>query len=265
MAELESDGAEISGNRNIPATNDDNFRFESNGGHIIRSETHNNNIFRSVNQGINPQNKNRSEENYDNIVPENEGTCRRGHHDNHSRRESHSNHEEIEMILSSLPKPHQPALIPAHKRNRGGLTHRKDSNDEESTLEEETNIKTKPKQKYRSLKEIMDDTDPLEALMVDVGDEEYSNSSPLEEEDEMILGESISLTSSEALDGPFKNKWHQAMTEEVSSLLKNGTWELVPRPKNRKVISSKWVLKVKTDANGNPIRFKARVIARGFT
>ena len=75
--------------------------------------------------------------------------------------------------------------------------------------------------------------------MVALGDEEYSNSSPLEEEDEMILGESISLTSSEALDGPFKNEWHQAMTEEVASLLKNGTWELVPCPKNRKVISSK--------------------------
>mgnify|MGYP002775250692 FL=1 len=270
MAESESDGAKISSNRNIPATNNDNFIFESNGGHIIRSETHNNHIFRSENQGIILQNKNRSEENYDNIVPENEGTRRRGHHDNHNRRESHSDHEEMEMIhqekgiLSSPPKPHQRALIPAHKRNRG-LTHRKDSNDEESTLEEETNIKTKPKHKYRSLKEIMDDTDPLEALMVDVGDEEYSNSSPLEEEDEMILGESISLTSSEALDGPFKNKWHQAMTEEVASLLKNGTWELVPRPKNRKVISSKWVLKVKTDANGNPIRFKARVVARGFT
>ena len=59
MAESESDGAEISGNRNIPATNDDKFRFESNGGQIIGSETHKNNIFRSENQGINPQNKNR--------------------------------------------------------------------------------------------------------------------------------------------------------------------------------------------------------------
>ena len=85
-----------------------------------------------------------------------------------------------EGILPSPPKPRQRALIPAHKRNRG-LTHRKDSNDEESTLEEDTNVNTKPKQKYRSLKEIMDDTDPLEALMIDLGDEEYSNSSPLEE------------------------------------------------------------------------------------
>ena len=35
MAESEGDGAEISGNRNIPATNNDNFIFELNGGHII--------------------------------------------------------------------------------------------------------------------------------------------------------------------------------------------------------------------------------------
>ena len=51
----------------------------------------------------------------------------------------------------------------------------------------------------------------------------------------------------------------------MASLLKNGTWELVPHPKNRKLMSSKWVLKVKIDANDNPICFKARVVASGFT
>ena len=266
MLESESDGPETSGNCNIPPTNNNNFRSNSNGGSLIRSETNNENIIRSENQGIHPQSKIRSEINYDNIIiPENQSIFRRrgrGHHGDNSRKEIRGGHEENmeinqeEGFLSSTPKPHQRALI---------STHRKEPNNEESTLEEDNNINTKPKQKYRSLKEIMDDTDPLEALMVDLGDEEYSNSSPFEEEDEMILGESISPTSSEALDGPFKNEWYQAMTEEVSSLLRNGTWELVPRPKNRKIISSKWVLKLKKDANGNPIRFKARVVARGFT
>ena len=58
----------------------------------------------------------------------------------------------------------------------------------------------------RSPKEIMDDTNPLEALMVDLGDEEYSNSSQPGEKDEMILGENVSLTSSEAIDSPFKHE-----------------------------------------------------------
>ena len=55
------------------------------------------------------------------------------------------------------------------------------------------------------------------------------------------------------------------MEEEMKALLKNGTWTLVEPPKDRQIIGSKWVLRIKRDSNGNPIRFKARVVARGFS
>ena len=42
----------------------------------------------------------------------------------------------------------------------------------------------------------MDDIDPLEAFTLDLDDQEYANSLPVEEKDKMILEESISLTSS---------------------------------------------------------------------
>ena len=42
-------------------------------------------------------------------------------------------------------------------------------------------------------------------------------------------------------------------------------WEVVPRPEKTNVISSKWVYKLKHDANGEISRFKARLVARGFT
>ena len=47
-----------------------------------------------------------------------------------------------------------------------------------------------------------------------------------------------------------------------SPLNRRNTCE-VPRP-SRKVISTKWVMRVKTDASGNLEKYKAKVVAKGF-
>jgi len=44
----------------------------------------------------------------------------------------------------------------------------------------------------------------------------------------------------------------------------NGTWELVPRPKGKKIIGSKWVFKVKRNADGSVERYKGRLVAKGY-
>ncbi|KAL5553358.1 hypothetical protein UlMin_040759 [Ulmus minor] len=70
----------------------------------------------------------------------------------------------------------------------------------------------------------------------------------------------------EAIKGKQANQWVEAMKEELSSLKKNGTWQLVVRPKDQKVVVSKWIYKVKEGVNKvDPIRFKARLVAKGFT
>src|SRR5690606_22323231 len=60
-------------------------------------------------------------------------------------------------------------------------------------------------------------------------------------------------------------EWQKAMDEELQSLKENQVWEVVPKPANRKIVDCKWVYKVKTDANGYLERYKARLVARGFT
>ncbi|KAJ1040912.1 hypothetical protein NDA10_003793 [Ustilago hordei] len=43
-----------------------------------------------------------------------------------------------------------------------------------------------------------------------------------------------------------------------------GTWEITDLPKGANTIDTCWVLKIKTDANLVPTKFKARLIAQGF-
>jgi len=42
------------------------------------------------------------------------------------------------------------------------------------------------------------------------------------------------------------------------------TWMLVDRPKDKPVPGSKFVFKVKRSESGEPLKFKARLVARGF-
>ena len=41
-----------------------------------------------------------------------------------------------------------------------------------------------------------------------------------------------------------KKEWEDAMTEEYQSIIKNDVWEIVPRPKNKDVVSSKWLYSI---------------------
>lgn len=45
----------------------------------------------------------------------------------------------------------------------------------------------------------------------------------------------------------------------------NKTWTLVPRPTNKKILTNRWVFKVKTNRDGKIEKYKARLVARGHT
>jgi hypothetical protein len=55
------------------------------------------------------------------------------------------------------------------------------------------------------------------------------------------------------------------MLEEYRSILKNNVWDIVPRPKDKSVVSSKWIYKIKHAVDGTVEKFKARFVARDFT
>ncbi|XP_035547289.1 uncharacterized mitochondrial protein AtMg00820-like [Juglans regia] len=73
---------------------------------------------------------------------------------------------------------------------------------------------------------------------------------------------SIPNSVQEALTDP---RWKAVMNEEVESLLKNETWELVDCPPGKKIVGCRWIFNVKYKADGTIERFKARLGAKGYT
>ena len=59
--------------------------------------------------------------------------------------------------------------------------------------------------------------------------------------------------------------WKEACEEEYQSLMDNNLWMVVDLPPGKKAVGSKWVFKLKKLPDGSIDRFKARVVARGFT
>ncbi|CAI7738382.1 unnamed protein product [Closterium sp. NIES-54] len=98
-----------------------------------------------------------------------------------------------------------------------------------------------------------------------VGDDEESDYeecaftffSPVE-----MLGEPATLK--EALESIDAEEWKKAMESELKSIEGNGTWELVELPEGRKAITSKWLFKIKSNADGKIERYKSRFLGKGY-
>ncbi|MCQ7222062.1 hypothetical protein NP006_23455, partial [Salmonella enterica] len=58
--------------------------------------------------------------------------------------------------------------------------------------------------------------------------------------------------------------WILAMQDELAQFERSQVWELVPRPNDSSIITTKWVFRNKLDDQGKITRNKARLVARGF-
>ena len=74
------------------------------------------------------------------------------------------------------------------------------------------------------------------------------------------------LEEPKSIEAALSNEnWGEAIRSEMSSLMRNETWSLVPRPVNKNVVGSKWIFKLKRNPDGSIERYKARLVAQGFT
>jgi hypothetical protein len=62
-----------------------------------------------------------------------------------------------------------------------------------------------------------------------------------------------------------KKEWKDVMVEEYQSIVKNDVWDVVPRAKEKSVMSSKWIFKTKHVVDGSIEKYKARFVALGFS
>jgi hypothetical protein len=69
----------------------------------------------------------------------------------------------------------------------------------------------------------------------------------------------------EAMRSVHSSKWLAAMKDEMKSMSANKVWDLEILPKGAKIVGCKWVYKIKYDSQENIERFKAQLVAKGFT
>ncbi|CAI7765406.1 unnamed protein product [Closterium sp. NIES-53] len=77
-----------------------------------------------------------------------------------------------------------------------------------------------------------------------------------------ILGEPAILK--EALERSDAEEWKNSIESELKSIEENGTLELVELPEGREAITSKWLFKIKSDADGKIERYKSKLVAKGY-
>ena len=80
-----------------------------------------------------------------------------------------------------------------------------------------------------------------------------------------MLSDIIDVEPTSYEEATKKKEWKDAMVEEYHSIVKNDVWDVILRPKEKTIVSSKWIYKTKQSTYGSIKKYKARFVARGFS
>lgn len=66
-----------------------------------------------------------------------------------------------------------------------------------------------------------------------------------------LVGECVETEPSSFKEAVKQPVWVDAMVEEYDSIIWNGVWDVVRRPHDKSIVSSRWLYKVKQAADGS--------------
>jgi hypothetical protein len=117
--------------------------------------------------------------------------------------------------------------------------------------------------RYRRITNVYDTTQPLpdEPAVPDASSDDDSDDENTEPEVLNLVAAEEPSSVEEALATP---AWKKAMEEEMSCIMDNKTWTLSSLPARQRAIGLKWVFKIKKDPDGNIVKYKARLVVKGY-
>ena len=94
----------------------------------------------------------------------------------------------------------------------------------------------------------------------------YNHQHPVEQAKVILTDETIEpRTYNEAMKRSDAAEWDVACKDKIRMFQQMGVYDVVPRPEGRKVIGSKWVFRIKRGPDGGIQKYKACIVAQGFT
>ncbi|KAL6322023.1 hypothetical protein AAG906_003165 [Vitis piasezkii] len=122
-------------------------------------------------------------------------------------------------------------------------------------------------QNVQSITEIQDTHEiPLTLVMEPIQVHEEVTQQPQEPQVQVPLRRSTRERRISQVKQSFDSKkWIEALKDEMKSMKDNGVGDLVELPEDVKPIGCKWIFKTKRDSKGHIVRYKARLVTKGFT